>query len=128
MQKDKFSPDEWRPCIEQKKAGLWLKENGVRKPIIMSVNHAVSFYAGNYNIKESVTIPHNNLFRLMEYVKYRGVNYIVLNDRYKNKYPTLAFLLDQINIPSNLKLIYFDQDINGLRTLIYEVDDNNSGQ
>lgn len=121
MRKTMDSTNEWDPCIEQKKAGLWLKEHGVKKPVIMAKNHAVSFYAGNYEIKESVTIPHNSIDRMLEYAKYRGVNYIVLNDRYREDYPTLEYLLEQKDIPPRLKLVYFDKENNGLRTVIYQV-------
>ena len=127
MRKSADSTDEWDPCIEQKKAGLWLKENGIKSPVIMAKNHAVSFYAGNYEIKESVTIPYNSIDRVLEYGRYRGVSYIVLNDRYRKNYPTLDYLLDQKNIPPQLKLIYFDKEKNGLRTLIYQIVMNEAG-
>jgi len=121
MRKSKYSTDEWAPCIEQKKAGLWLKKNGINHPIIMSYNHAVSFYAGNYNIKESVEIPENRVDRLLEYAKYRDVNYLVLNDRYKHHHPLIDHLYEKKEIPAELKLIYFDEEPNGLKTLIYEI-------
>lgn len=121
MRKNLNSVDEWAPCIEQKKAGLWLKDHGVDSPVIMAKNHAVSFYAGNYEIKESVTIPHNSIERVLEYARYRNVDYIVLNDRYREDYPTLSYLLDRKSIPPQLKLIYFDKEENGLGTVIYQI-------
>jgi len=121
LSKGKYATEEWAPCIEQKKAGLWLKKNGVTNPIIMSYNHAVSFYADNYEIKESVEIPENTVDRVVAYAKHRGVHYLVVNDRYQHIYPLIAHLLDQKEVPPDLKMIYFDQEKNGLRTLIYEV-------
>jgi len=128
MKKTVDSTDEWAPCIEQKKAGLWLKEHGVNPPVIMAKNHAVSFYAGNYEIKESVSIPYNTIDRVLEYAKFRGVSYLVFNDRYRNYYPTLGYLLDQENIPPQLKLVYLDKENNGLRTLIYQIVTDESGK
>ena len=121
MSKSILSTEEWAPCIEQKKAGLWLKKNGVKSPIIMAYNHAVSFYAGNYNIKESVEIPENKIDRILEYAKFRNVKYLVLNDRYKHHHPLIEHLYEQRDIPQNLKLIYLDKEKNSLKTLIYEI-------
>lgn len=121
MSKNEFSVDEWAPAIEQKKAGLWLKEQGIHAPIIMAYNHAVSFYAGNYEIKESIEIPENKIDRVIAYAKHRGAKYLVLDDRYKNYHPLIADIYEQKNVPPQLKLIYFDKMKNGIKTLIYEI-------
>ncbi|MCI0516053.1 glycosyltransferase family 39 protein [candidate division KSB1 bacterium] len=113
--------DVWAPALEQKKAGLWLQAHGVKSPIIMAYNHAVSFYAGNYQIRESVEIPENKLDRILNYARYRKVNYLVLDDRYRQYYPLLEHLYTEQDIPADLKLIYFDKARNGLRTWIYEI-------
>ncbi|MCI0514605.1 glycosyltransferase family 39 protein, partial [candidate division KSB1 bacterium] len=113
--------DAWAPALEQKKAGLWLQAHGVKSPIIMAYNHAVSFYAGNYQIRESVEIPENKLDRILNYARYRKVNYLVLDDRYRQYYPLLEHLYLEQDIPADLKLIYFDKAQNGLRTWIYEI-------
>jgi len=123
LKKSKLSTEEWAPAFEQKKAGIWLKENGADSPIIMAYNHAVSFYAGNYEIKESVEIPENGVDRLLKYAKHRGVQYLVLNGRYKHCHPLIEHLYEQRDIPENLKLIYYDSEKNGLQTVIYEVMD-----
>jgi 4-amino-4-deoxy-L-arabinose transferase-like glycosyltransferase len=122
--RDKWSNDYYADPIGQKMAGLWLKEHTTDRPVIMSKNHAVDFYAGNYNIVESTTIPQNDLDRVLEYAKYRGVSYLVLNDRYKRNYPRIVDLLDEKNVPDNLKLIYKKKDKSELRTLIYKIVDN----
>jgi hypothetical protein len=123
MSKSEFSADEWAPAIEQKKAGLWLKEQGMQHPIIMAYNHAVSFYAGNYEIKESIEIPENKIDRVIAYAKNRGAKYLVLDDRYKHYHPLIADIYEQKNVPSELKLIYFDKMKNGIKTLIYEIEE-----
>ncbi|NIR51214.1 hypothetical protein GWO43_21625 [candidate division KSB1 bacterium] len=111
----------WADPVEQKRAGLWLKEHATAQKIIMSRNHAVDFYAGNYDIKQSVTIPKSSFERVLEYAKHRGVNYLVLNERYKESYADLRFLLETDNEVPGLKLVYEDKDINGLVTKIYRV-------
>jgi len=121
MKKNMDSTEDWAPCIEQKKAGLWLKTQGAKSPIIMAYNHAVSFYAGNYNIKESVEIPENTIDRILQYARKRQVDYLILNDRYRAKHPLIAHLFDQENVPQELRLIYNEKEKSGLRTLIYEM-------
>ena len=113
---------EWAEPIEQKKAGLWLKNYcGDAAPIVMSWSHAVSFYAGNYNINQSITIPHNDLDRVLQYAKYRGATFLSLNEKNQNGFPTISYLLDETQAPPELKLIYKDGSIAGLKTLIYEI-------
>ncbi len=122
MKQDQYSIAEWDPAIEQKRAGLWIKENIDEKaPVIMAYNHAVSFYAGNYDINESVEIPENDINRLLAYARYRNVKYLVLNDRYKQHFPLIAPLFDQKDVPADLKKVYDDTEINGLKTVVYEI-------
>ncbi|MCK5737775.1 hypothetical protein KAH55_01285, partial [bacterium] len=120
MSKSKYSTDEWAPAVEQKKAGLWLRENEKTAPVIMAYNHAVSFYAGNYQISESVEIPDNAISRLLDYAEYRQVDYLVLNDRYLSHHPKIVSLYSKIDIPAKLELVYDDCDPAGLHTLIYK--------
>jgi 4-amino-4-deoxy-L-arabinose transferase-like glycosyltransferase len=119
--KAKHSTEEWAPAWEQKKAGLWLKEQGIKSPIMMAYNHAVSFYAGNYQIKESIEIPENKIDRCLAYARHRGAKYLVLDDRYKHHHPLIAHVYEQKDVPPDLKLIYSDKMQNGLGTLIYEI-------
>jgi len=119
--KAKDSVEEWAPAWEQKKAGLWLKAQGIQSPIIMAYNHAVSFYAGNYQIKESIEIPENKIDRCLAYARHRGAKYLVLDDRYKHHHPLIAHVYEQKEVPPDLKLIYSDKMRNGLGTLIYEI-------
>ncbi|MBN1155407.1 glycosyltransferase family 39 protein [candidate division KSB1 bacterium] len=116
------STEEWAPAIEQKRAGLWLKEHSdIESPIIMAYNHAVSFYAGNYEIKESVEIPYNKVDRLLEYARYRGVDYIVLDERYRHHHQLIDHLYEKIDVPDDLELVYEDRMKNGINTLIYKI-------
>lgn len=117
-----YDATEWAEPIEQKKAGLWLKNYcGDATPVVMSWSHAVSFYAGNYNINQSITIPHNDLDRVLQYAKYRGATFLSLNEKNQKGFPTVSYLLDETQAPPELKLIYKDDSIVGLKTLIYEI-------
>jgi 4-amino-4-deoxy-L-arabinose transferase-like glycosyltransferase len=119
--KNPFSLEEWVEPIEQKKAGLWLKDHCTEPPIIMAWNHAISFYAQNYDIKQTVSIPLNDLDRVLAYARNRGAKYLTLNEKNKDNFPTINCLLDESQIPPDLKLIYKDDSVVGLKTLIYEI-------
>ncbi|MFQ5639593.1 MAG: ArnT family glycosyltransferase [bacterium] len=113
--------DYWADPVEQKKAGLWLKENTTGPRIIMSRGHAVDIYAGNYDITQSVTLPKASLERVLEYAKYRNVDYLVVNERYIKSYPEMNVLLETRDNISGLELIYDERDVSGLATKIYQV-------
>ncbi len=115
-------------AVEQKRAGLWLKAHYDGTPVIMSRNHAVDFYAGNYDIVESVTIPTNSFERILAYARYRQVTHIVLNERYLQDYPDLKFLLARNARQDGLKQIYFDVEKNGLATAIYRLRESRPGR
>jgi hypothetical protein len=117
------SPDYYADAVEQKKAGLWLKENTTGIPIIMSRNHVADFYAGNYDIRQSVTIPTTNFDNVLEYAQTRGVNYLLLNDRYLKDYPQLEFLFSENadSAAAPLERIYKDVDPSGVVTVIYRI-------
>jgi 4-amino-4-deoxy-L-arabinose transferase-like glycosyltransferase len=119
--KNPFSSEKWVEPAEQKKAGLWLKDNCTETPIIMAWNQAISFYAGNYNIKQTISIPQNDLDRVLAYARNRGAKYLALNEKNKEDFPTINYLLDESQAPPDLKLIYKDDSIAGLKTLIYEI-------
>ncbi len=119
--KNPYSIEKWAEPIEMKKAGLWLKDHSQKQPIVMSWNHAISFYAGNYDIRQTVSIPHHELDRVLAYARHRGAKYIALNEKNQHDFPTVRFLLDETQAPAELKLIYKDESIPGLKTVIYEI-------
>lgn len=121
--RDRDSKEYVADAIEQKKAGEWLKTNSATTPIIMSRNHAVDFYAGNYRITESVTIPTNSLERVLAYARNRNITHLVLNERYVSDYPQLAPLLSGSAPSDALKLVYMDRDVTNLTTVIYQLKD-----
>jgi 4-amino-4-deoxy-L-arabinose transferase-like glycosyltransferase len=115
------STDRWADAVELKEAGLWLEKNADSEIVIMSRNHAVDYYAGNYNIRESITIPENGLDRVLSYARNRGANYLVVDERYRDEHPLLSFLLDNPQAPAGLELVYENKQASGLKTMIYKV-------
>jgi 4-amino-4-deoxy-L-arabinose transferase-like glycosyltransferase len=111
----------WADPVDQKIAGLWLKEHAADPKVVMSRYHTADIYAGNFEIAQSVTLPRSSLDRVLEYARYRGVRYLLLNERYIEWYPQMRFLLSGTNGQSDLNLIYRDVDQGGLTTVIYEI-------
>jgi hypothetical protein len=88
----------------------------------MSRGHAVDIYAGNYDIRESVTVPKGDIDDVLDYAKHRNVDYIVLNERYLVEYPRLEFLLGEASMQRDgLERVYADKGIEDSRTVIYKV-------
>lgn len=121
LARNPHSTDRWADAVELKEAGLWLKKNADKKVIVMSRNHVIDYYAGNFDIRESVTIPENSLDRILSYASHRGVNYLVVNERYREDYPLLGFLFDNPGNVEGLELIYEKAPGQGLKTLIYKI-------
>lgn len=119
--RDPFSPDYWTPPMEQKIAGRWIAKYAKGKPVLMSRYQSVDIYAGNYDIHQSITIPDNAIDRVVAYARNRGVQFIVLNERYKRDNPKIAFLYKNDTAPPGLKQIYAKHDPSGYLTKIYEV-------
>lgn len=113
--------DRWSNPVEYKKAGLWLKENCDSTPIVMSHYQTVSYYAGNYDISKSVSIPFNRIERVLAYARYRDVDYIVLSERYVKLFPRIRNLFYMKNIPEELKMVHNFKSKSGLQVVIYQL-------
>jgi len=111
----------WAKPVEYKRAGMWLKNNCKTAPVIMSHYQIVSYYAGNYDITESVSIPFNRINRILEYAQHRNVDYIVLSERYVKLFPLIENLFYMKNIPEQLKVVYHFESKAGLRVVIYKL-------
>lgn len=103
---------------EHKEAGLWMKENVPKNPVIMAKRPYIAFYAeGTY-----IPIPYANYTAMMRYAKLHDVKYIVMDEKETAKVrPQFAFLLDETKAPEDdLKLIYKDGNAHN-KILIYEL-------
>ena len=127
LSKDPYCQDYWTPPIEQKIAGEWLNTNMPGKKVIMSFYHSIDIYVNNFEIKESVTIPDHEIDRVVAYAKNRGVNYIVLNERYLYDMPRLKSLFESTEQIPGLERIYNEVDATGYKTIIFKVQIEKSG-
>lgn len=106
--------------LEQKRAGLWLKEN---KPnsVVMSRKPQISFYAeGKY-----LVLPFASYRDIMEFARVKNAKIMVVDERYiPSTRPELINLLREIEVPKELRLIYKDEEIHGAKLLLYEIKHN----
>jgi hypothetical protein len=113
--------DPFADPVEMKDAGLWIKTHSERPPIVMSTSHAVDYYAGNLDIRNTVTVPQESVERVIDYARSRRAEYLVLSGRRRADYPLLAPLLEGTDIPHGLSLVYKIIDSTGLPTVVYRI-------
>ncbi len=112
----------WADPVELKEAGRWLlRENG-RPPVLMSLNKAVDFYAGQYDMRKGASFSYDDVSRNLAYARNRGVEYMVFSSRTLFWFPNLAPLLDEGGQPEGLRLVYASDRPAGIRTKVYRVE------
>jgi len=121
LARDPYTTDYWAAPVGQKRAGLWLQENVPGEKVLMSRYQTVDIYAGNFNIRESITIPDHDLNRVLAYARHRGARFLVLSERYKDDIPRIAHLFDEDAKAEGIERIYHHADRSGLRTVIFRV-------
>ncbi|MBN2200407.1 glycosyltransferase family 39 protein, partial [bacterium] len=112
----------WADPVELKEAGRWLfRENG-RPPVLMSLNKAVDFYAGQYDMRKGASFSYDDVSRNLAYARNRGVEYVVFSSRTLFWFPNLAPLLEEGAPPEGLRLVYASDRPRGVRTKVYRVE------
>ncbi len=112
----------WADPVELKEAGRWLlRENG-RPPVLMSLNKAVDFYAGQYDMRKGASFSYDDVSRNLAYARNRGVEYMVFSSRTLFWFPNLAPLLTEGGPPEGLRLVYASDQPGGIRTVVYRVE------
>ncbi|MFQ5627975.1 MAG: hypothetical protein ACE5I1_04375, partial [bacterium] len=113
--------DFWGDAVELKEAGLWLKEHTNHEPVLMSYNKAVDFYAGIYNIRNGVSISNDDFHRVLSYAKHRKAEYLVLSQRYADKFPKLNFLFQSAGLPEELEPVFESENFPGTKVKIFKL-------
>jgi hypothetical protein len=117
----KYNPDMWAPPVELKEAGLWLKKQSDQPPVLMSNNKAVNYYSGQYDLQKSCSFSYDPIGPILDYARYRGVEYLVFSNRYLSWFPNLMPLFEKESLPPDLKLVYDVTDPVGIQTVIYQL-------
>ncbi|MGB9880684.1 MAG: hypothetical protein ACPLRM_07975, partial [Anaerolineae bacterium] len=101
----------------RREAGLWLKANSAPDALIMSRDTEVPFYAE----RRWAATPHEDYSRFIAYVRKRGANYLVVDEREITVIrPQLRLLLNEDAPPPGLRHVYTAHDPRG-KTIVYEV-------
>jgi len=101
----------------RREAGLWLKQHSSPDAMIMSRDTEVAFYAD----RRWAATPNEEYARFIEYVRKRGADYVIVDEREVTVIrPQLALLLDEDNPPPELRHVYTAPDPRG-KTIVYEV-------
>lgn len=119
--RSRLSRDFWTDAVELKETGDWLKANAEHTPVLMSYNKAVDFYAGQFDIRKTATFSYDTVDRIVEYAAHRGVDYMIIDERYQDEFPNLIGLFNRKDVPKELKPVYDQIDISGLRVIIYQL-------
>ncbi|MBE9125744.1 MULTISPECIES: ArnT family glycosyltransferase [unclassified Coleofasciculus] len=107
---------------EHKEAGLWLKERVPQDFSIMSRKPWVAYYSR----RKLEVMPFAKFNYLIEYAEYRGVDLIVIDERYiPSTRPQLKFLLKPSQAPCYLKPIYSSTNAKDKKIIIYRLDREN---
>lgn len=104
--------------IEYKQTGLWMKEHLPAGSIVMSRKPQAGWYAG----MKTIGPPDLELPQIFEYARSHKVDYLVVDERWTAKLaPHLKLLLDETKAPDELKLVYKQDDVAGIKILVYEL-------
>jgi 4-amino-4-deoxy-L-arabinose transferase-like glycosyltransferase len=109
--------DPMREEIEEKEAGLWLRENSKQGAVIMARFTIASYYAQG----KWVALPYGNYVSVLKFARNNNVNYILFDNRTAGMRPQLAFLLNEKNTPSDLQLVYKWDKKPGYELRLYEL-------
>ncbi|MDW7774290.1 MAG: glycosyltransferase family 39 protein [Desulfobulbaceae bacterium] len=87
--------------LEQKKAGIWLRESGLSQGKVMARKPWTAFYSGN----EILPLPLADYEDILFYARHNNARYLIIDDLLTTRMrPDLEFLLQED--PEELNLIY----------------------
>ena len=101
----------------RREAGLWLKSNSPVESLVMSRDPEVPFYAE----RRWAATPHEDYPRFIAYIRKRGANYLVVDEREVTIIrPQLRLLLNEDSPPPEVRHVFTAYDAKG-KTIVYEV-------
>ena len=114
--------DAWAySSYEQKKAGLWIKENTERQPVVMSADFRAAFYAEG----EHIPLSSNSLNEVLTEAAVRNVDFLVIDERNIKNQPQLTGLLREPRNYPELEIVYQASDRPGYKIVVYRLKSGN---
>jgi 4-amino-4-deoxy-L-arabinose transferase-like glycosyltransferase len=117
----RIDADQWGQPVELKEAGLWLKNRLGRPPVLMSLNKAVDFYAGQFDMRKGASFSYDDIDRNVAYAQFRDVDFLVCSSRYLGWFFNLKPLFESQSPSPYLERVYDKTGAAGIRTVIYRL-------
>jgi 4-amino-4-deoxy-L-arabinose transferase-like glycosyltransferase len=103
--------------VVNRKVAEWIKKNLPEDTILMSRKAFIPVYAN----RKFVMLPFADYKDLIAYSRLKGVNVIIMDEKYKQVRPQLAFLLGQPDQLKDLVPIYATQNEKGQKIILYKL-------
>ncbi|MBN2104181.1 glycosyltransferase family 39 protein [bacterium] len=116
-------PEMWAQPLELKQAATWLKSRTDHPPRLMTLNKAIDFYAGQYDMTQGASFSYDSIEKNLAYARHRNCEYLVFTSRYLPWFENLKPLISG-SVPPGLERIYDKINAQGIRTVIYRVKDS----
>jgi len=116
-------PGMWAQPLELKEAALWLKSRVESPPRLMTLNKAIDFYAGQYDMTQGASFSYDSIKKNVSYARHRGCEYLVFTSRYLHWFENLKPLVGDTD-PPDIERIYDKTDFQGVRAVIYRLKDS----
>jgi 4-amino-4-deoxy-L-arabinose transferase-like glycosyltransferase len=117
----RIDADQWGQPVELKEAGIWLRDRLGRPPVLMSLNKAVDFYAGQFDMRKGASFSYDPIDRNVAYARFREVDFLVCSSRYLDWFFNLKPLFDENSPSPELERVYDKTDGTGIRTVAYRL-------
>lgn len=111
----------WAPPLELKSAGIWLKKHSDVPPRLMTLNKAIDYYAGQFDMKQGASFSYDPVEINLVYAQNRQCQYLVFSSRYLTWFKNLTPLVEDVD-PAGLKRVYDKHDSTGIHTVIYQLE------
>jgi len=117
----KYMPGLWGKPVEIKEAGVWLKNHTDHPPVLLSINKAADFYAGQYDMRKGASFSYDPVAKILDYARYRQCEYVVFSSRYAVWFKNASPLLHPDDVSEDLQLVYDRTDPDGVRAVVYKL-------
>lgn len=102
---------------ELRDAGLWLKENAEKSPVVMSTDFRPAFYAEG----KFVPLYSDNISEVLAEAAEKQVDFLVIDERNIKEIPKFTNLLNEPQNSPQLEVVYQTTDHEGYKVVIYRV-------
>jgi len=106
-----------------RKVGEWIKQNLPENTVLM----ARKLYVGAYSGRKTVFLPFADYPDVIAYARHKGVDVIVMDEKFKALRPSLEFLFEEWGGHEELVPIVTAFNDKGQKTILYKVSADGTG-